>query len=323
MLWVLLPVVMVWHKPRFAIYLGGVTALMLVDRFLERTKLTFLVRHGELSSSDTGTLVRFPLSGSVGDTMLGRAGPQVDIAGATVCVCIPKLASTEYHPFSVFYDPYDPRYACFYAGKAGDWTSRLQQYASCHKTLPPMWVAGPLMSEFHACTHYRDALLVCSGTAVTPVLGYAQYYDPAERNVTLVWVVRNLELVAQLLPVINPATNIVIYFTGAQQQLQPIQPILPNFVYTATEELFGADKHNEVSAWSQPTRRLKIIAGRPKDVRAMVEGNIVSTATDPTADNVVCISTSILLFGRSVEGECKKLGLPSVRVDAGMKLGSR
>ena len=55
---------------------------------------------------------------------------------------------------------------------------------------------------------------------------------------------------------------------------------------------------------------------RPKDVQTMVEGNIVSTATDPTADNVVCISTSIMVFGGSWTG------LPSVRVDADMKLGS-
>ena len=95
-----------------------------------------------------------------------------------------------------------------------------------------------------------------------------------------------------------------------------MQPMPPNLVYAVADEFFGADKLNEVSAWSQPTRHWKIIAGRPKDVRAMVEGNIVSTATDPTADNVVCISTSIMVFGGSWTG------LPSVRVDADMKLGS-
>ena len=53
------------------------------------------------------------------------------------------------------------------------------------------------------------------------------------------------------------------------------------------------EHHGKDSTRSQPTRRVKIIAGRLKDVRAMVEGGTVSRARDPTADSAVCISTSI------------------------------
>ena len=74
---------------------------------------------------------------------------------------------------------------------------------------------------------HRHLLIVCTGTAITPVLGLARYYDPSLSMVTLVWIVRDKSLISLLRPAINPATHLVIYYTGKDPQTREQLPLHP------------------------------------------------------------------------------------------------
>ena len=195
--------------------------LMLADRLLERCLMTTHVEGMELlPCGECGTMIRFPYRRKHG------VAPDVEVAGSIVRISVPTLSVSQYHPFSAMYDPYDPRFACVYIAKAGDWTNELHAYAKVHRSLPTAWVAGPLYSEFQSAMQFSDIVLCCTGAAITPVLGLAQYFDPTATRVTLIWVTRDAELISYLMPVVNPATKIIVYFTAkknAQEQIHKLR----------------------------------------------------------------------------------------------------
>ena len=133
------------------------------------------------------------------------------------------------------YDPYDARFACVYIAKSGDWTTELHNYALCHRTMPWAWVAGPLFSEFQSALQFRDIVIVCSGAAITPVLGLSQYYDATVHRVTLIWIAREAELISFLLPICNPATKIIVYFTNRDQPERQIAGLTQQKFFAAPQ----------------------------------------------------------------------------------------
>lgn len=213
MLWATFPIAMIWHRPRFAVYWTVMFALIALDRFCERYYLTTKIEDAEVRAGENGTILRFLLPKYLRNNK-ATSTANVEVASAIVHICVPKLAVSQYHPFSCFYDPFDPRYGCVYIDRAGDWTGHVHDYAKFHPRIGPMYIAGPMRSEFHSAMQYRNQLLVCTGTAITPILGMAQYYDPAEKSVTLIWVLREKSLIPLLLPAVNPATRVVIYYTA-------------------------------------------------------------------------------------------------------------
>jgi hypothetical protein len=100
----------------------------------------------------------------------------------------------------------------------------------------PHGVINPRYPQHNAPTYHCGVPLMCSG--------YVECRAGLSRR-------RPLKLVAKLLPVINPTTNVVIYFPGTQEQTmqkpqQPMQqqPILTKLVSAAAEEFIGAHKPN-------------------------------------------------------------------------------
>jgi hypothetical protein len=262
----------------------------------------------------------------------------VELAGSIVRICLPKFSTSEWHPFSAFYDPYDVRYACVYIHNAGDWTNLLHEYARWNKHLPHAWIAGPLFSEFQACMSYRNILCVCSGTAIAPIMGLAQYWEPGEHTVTVIWLLPDKNLIAQMLPAMNPATQLVIYYTGKTNGVQD----------TLTEDqchdvafFDRPDEKNAVSALLQGTvlrtsscevvddkvpdgsntvstagRHIEVVLGRPKDMEKVVLDHLVKVEEDPLAENCVAISTGVIPMAEQLEKICNKQNVPSVRCDA-------
>jgi len=170
--------------------------------------MTHLQTDMELKAGKSGTLIRFMWIRN------GGIAPKVELAGSIVRVCLPTFSDYEYHPFSAFYDSYDARYACVYIHKAGDWTRLLHTYAKRHRFIPRAWIAGPMYSEFQACMTHKNITCICSGTAITPVMGVVQYWEPMNHTVTLVWVLRDKSLIPMLLPAVNPRTKVIILYTG-------------------------------------------------------------------------------------------------------------
>lgn len=84
-----------------------------MDRFCERYYLTTKIEDAEVRAGENGTILRFLLPKYLrSNTATSTAN--VEVASAIVHICVPKLAVSQYHPFSCFYGPFDPRYGCVY-----------------------------------------------------------------------------------------------------------------------------------------------------------------------------------------------------------------
>lgn len=228
----------------------------------------------------------------------------------------------------------------------------MQEYALFHKRLRCAFIAGPLFSEFQTVESFRNVLLVCSGTAITPIMGAAQYWEPGDRTVTLVWVVRDKNLIPLLLPAINPATRVIIYFTG---KTNGVQDQLTQADLTANNFFRPAETHNPVTALkddgvvggvtdqqmgtpgeaSQYTDNgmhtdngidAEVLYGRPRDLDALIHTYIVPKRDkevagemikgDPLAQNIVGISTGVIPMASGLEKVCVEGGIPFIRCDA-------
>lgn len=333
MLWTSFAVVMFWHRFRFGVYWVILYGIYTVDRMIERCTMTNLQTDMELKAGESGTLIRFMwYQGS------GSMAPKVELAGSIVRVCLPKFSNWQYHPFSAFYDSHDARYACVYIHRAGDWTRLLHTYAKKHRYMPRAWIAGPMFSEFQACMTHKNILCICSGTAITPLLGVVQYWEPLNHTVTLIWILRDKSLMPMLLPAVNPRTKVIILFTNPKvsmddvidndtpvdeffekpEDLTPLQTLRNNG--GSSHDVGGIERISEEAGHNEKMH-CKIIPGslrkwKAEDYEKMVLEHIISRETDPLADNVVALSFKSQLLAGSFEQVCQKHNIPRVRCDA-------
>ena len=337
MSWVFFAVAMFYHRHRYGVYWLVMLCLFAADRLLERFYGTIRALEVELlACGSCGTMIRFAYHNE--NNMLASRG--VEVAGSIVRVCMPGLSKLQWHPFSAMYDPYDARFACVYIAKAGDWTTELYNYSLCHSTMPWAWVAGPLFSEFSSALQFRDIVIVCSGAAITPVLGLAQYYDATVHRVTLLWIVRDAELISYLLPICNPATKIVVYFTDRDHPHDKIAGLTTQKFFSAPQlnpkQQLGVSSRGgrgslgpdgDFSSSQAPplasdgagaaamdgAQGIDVMFGRPKNWDAILDEHI---APDMRGETCVAISSGVTRMANEVEELCVTKGIARVRSDA-------
>lgn len=328
MSWTSFAFVMFFHRHRFGVYWAVLLAIFMLDRVLERCYMTTTVRDMDIKAGKSGTLIRFRWFKP------NRKVPNVELAGSIVRVCLPSFSNWEYHPFSVFYDPHDPHYACVYIHKAGDWTTLLHTYAQNHSHMPRTWIAGPVFSEFQACMTHKNILCICSGTAITPIMGLAQFWEPENHTVTLIWVCADKSLLPLLLPAVSPNTKVIIYYTRNDFGSEVIEqeditmdeffdlPEVP--ISQVTSPLAPASNkglEESESGTCDDKMHCKIIPGslrswEQEDYDKVVENYIVDYEEDPLADNVVALSFKSKILADKFDNSCKKHKVARVRCDA-------
>ena len=185
--------------------------------------------------------------------------------------------------------------------------------------MPWAWVAGPLFSEFQSALQFRDIVLVCSGAAITPVLGLSQYFDPSVHRVTLIWLSRDAELISFLLPICNPATKIIVHYTGKTNAKEKIAALKTQKFFAApslsTKQQMKVQQQRAAQEQTVHNRaeKLEVVFGRPKDWDTLLDEHI---APNMRGETCVCISSGVKRLASEVEQLCLKKGIPRIRSDA-------
>lgn len=159
--------------------------------------------------------------------------------------------------------------------------------------------------------------------------------------VKVVWILPDKELIPQLVPAMNPATKLIIYYTGkkkdangkrvqlelSKEDLHKVAFFDPPEMSTSnpvarlerskgataegTLQQSGARSSETFSDWKED-RHIDVRLGRPNsdDWESILRENF----TELDADNCVAISANINV-NKAVDSVCQKLGIPTVRVD--------
>ena len=118
--------------------------------------------------------------------------------GGYIYLCIPWLAQAEWHAFSLYEHPTLPNHSTVCIAAVGDWTKNLYSVLSGPSLCRPGWLYGPFPSPFSSAATYHNLVFVATGIGVTPTLGAIKHLN-ATRNVNVVWIVRDANLVEYFL----------------------------------------------------------------------------------------------------------------------------
>ena len=134
--------------------------------------------------------------------------------GGICYVCLPWIAKNQWHAFSLFENPSNPKERQIFIQKTGDWTNKVHRVLQ-RETVRPAWVHGPFPSPYDNSISYDNQVLVASGIGITPALSVIRAHKNT-RRINLVWAVRDealLEFFLNKLYLDNSGWNI-IYYTG-------------------------------------------------------------------------------------------------------------
>lgn len=106
--------------------------------------------------------------------------------------CLPWVAKNQWHAFSLFENPRDPKERQIFILKCGDWTNAVHE-ALQRNTVRPMYIMGPFSSPYGNADAYDNQILVASGIGITPALSIIQSFkDSCCTN--LIWAVRDVSV---------------------------------------------------------------------------------------------------------------------------------
>ena len=109
-----------------------------------------------------------------------------------VLVCLPWIAPSEWHAFSLFSHPSKPHHSCVCMAVNGDWTRRVHAAVE-RPTRRPAWISGPFASPYATAVEYDNLVLVASGIGITPAMSIVTNYKET-RRVNLIWACRDASL---------------------------------------------------------------------------------------------------------------------------------
>ncbi|KAL7465445.1 hypothetical protein ACHAXS_005802 [Conticribra weissflogii] len=187
-------VAMCFHVPVTAIPNGGFIAPILGTCIVVYTLDTayvycFMTEKVETTSFhvlSSGVRISMPVS----DRFLSHS--QRGLRAGYAYVNIPWVDDKQWHPYSLFEDPSDPRIQQMFLMKVGDWTGDVHK-ALLRDTKRPCWIKGPFPSPYSHAGKYDNQILVASGIGITPALAAINAFK-AQRRINLIWACRDPEM---------------------------------------------------------------------------------------------------------------------------------
>lgn len=204
-----------FHTPKSAIPNGGFTAYIfgciLAWYFLDAVYCLFFMTE-KIETTRFKVLPNgVQMTMEVSDAFRKNCGK-----GGFCYVCLPWVDRDQWHAFSLFENPGNPRERQIYMQKAGDWTDAVYERAQRH-TVRPVWVQGPFPSPYLSAEEYDNQILVASGIGITPALSVIRAHKDS-RRINLIWTVRDrhlLEFFLRHLYLDHDGWNLIFY-TGKE-----------------------------------------------------------------------------------------------------------
>ena len=75
---------------------------------------------------------------------------------------------------------------------------------------------------------------------------HTQYWEPGEHTVTVIWILRDKGLIAQLIPCMNPATKVILHYTGKKTDPETGKKV---------QDMLNEDDHHDVAFFDRPEVR--------------------------------------------------------------------
>ncbi|KAK3237620.1 hypothetical protein CYMTET_52321 [Cymbomonas tetramitiformis] len=136
----------------------------------------------------------------------------INHGGGYVYICLPWLARSEWHAFSLYKHPTKENCSSVCIARLGDRSKDLHA-ALVRPAAHPGWIYGPFPSPFSGATSRPNLMAVASGIGVTPTLGIIS--ELAEtHNVNVVWMCRDHDLIEYFIRSVqfdNDAWSIIFY----------------------------------------------------------------------------------------------------------------
>ena len=132
--------------------------------------------------------------------------------GGFVYVCVPWVDRNQWHAFSLFEHPKEPKRRQVFMLNSGDWTRAVHK-ALQRDTVRPVWVQGPFISPYSQAEAYDNQILVASGIGITPALSVIRAHKYSRRS-NLIWAVRDqamLEFFLERLYLDHNGWNLIFY----------------------------------------------------------------------------------------------------------------
>lgn len=138
----------------------------------------------------------------------------VNRGGGYIYICLPWLARSEWHAFSLYKHPTKANCSSVCIARLGDWTKDLHK-ALARPGAHPGWIYGPFPSPFSGATSRPNLLAVASGIGVTPTLGTISQLAQTHR-VNVVWMCREHDLIEYFLRSVTFDDDAwsIIFYTG-------------------------------------------------------------------------------------------------------------
>lgn len=184
-------IAMCFHVPPSAVPNGGFLPFVLgicigmytLDAFYVHIFMCEKIETTAFNVLSSGVRISMPVS----DRFMRNAE-----RGSFAYINLPWVNNKQWHPFSLFDDPANPKIQQMFLMKSGDWTKAVHS-ALARDTTRPVWIKGPFPSPFGHASLYDNQILVASGIGITPALGAINAFK-STRRVNLIWAVRDPEM---------------------------------------------------------------------------------------------------------------------------------
>ncbi|WP_415641181.1 hypothetical protein [Shewanella violacea] len=183
--------------------------------------------------------VMTPLAKDVIRLTIERPEGFVINAGYYVQIRIPSINKHEWHPFSLTGPRPKEQQLVLKIRLLGDWTKQLAKQV---KSFNDVDIRGPFASPARITLHSKHSWLMAAGIGITPFLGVLRQHalhPKQDKQIQLLWVVKELQLLAWLKPLIEPLAqqstlrcNIQLYLTC---DIEPMQ--LPDWCHHLSDNL--------------------------------------------------------------------------------------
>ncbi|KAK3286362.1 hypothetical protein CYMTET_6084 [Cymbomonas tetramitiformis] len=138
----------------------------------------------------------------------------INRGGGYVYICLPWLARSEWHAFSLYKHPTKKNCSSVCIARLGDWTKDLHA-ALARPGAHPGWIYGPFPSPFSGATSRPNLMAVASGIGVTPTLGTISQLAETHK-VNVVWMCRDHDLIEYFMRSVQFDDDAwsIIFYTG-------------------------------------------------------------------------------------------------------------
>ncbi|KAK3283811.1 hypothetical protein CYMTET_8506 [Cymbomonas tetramitiformis] len=152
----------------------------------------------------------------------------VNRGGGYVYICLPWIALSEWHAFSLYKHPTREEHSSICIAVVGDWTRALHA-ALARPGTHSGWIYGPFPSPFSGATCHPNLIAVASGIGVTPTLGTISQLSTTHK-VNVIWMTRDSDLIEYFVRTVSFDDDAwsIIFYTGKTPLLMPEDAFLRN-----------------------------------------------------------------------------------------------